>query len=460
MTIPTRTSAPFGSAPPQPGVPAAIDGIQRIAKQAAQDKFTDGYGYRQADGSGTLLVLNDGSAQTTANPGAPAFIGRSDGRTFEIPKEMGTGGSGIGSSASAVLPGVFPALPVPPAPATPCTVQANFICGDASIGTADGTGTVARFGDFGITSIAQDAGGNTYVVDRSNYTIRKISPSGIVTTLAGGTQGMTDGVGAAAQFNSPWALAVDAKGNVWVLDQEDDTIETHAWWQGYPDGAGHLGYYTADGVDFFGNPLTLYPGTDSFASGNIRIRKITPLGIVTTVATPDLPTVPGGTFGACLPTNPTWALCTNGMIYFTVHAFEGPANSTVEPLQYYGYTTVIMLDTTTGLTADIGYGAIPYEFDDQRFCAGADGYLYVSGDFGIIHKMDANAWVWLYTISPTFVPAHDEYIPMVPAASHSLYYVTGITVAADGTIYARAAYEKVGFVGMGVYYAAWDTGII
>jgi DNA-binding beta-propeller fold protein YncE len=71
-----------------------------------------------------------------------------------------------------------------------------------------------------------DSKGNVYVADTSNQTIRKITPDGAVTTLAGsaGNVGSTDGTGTAARFNYPCGLAVDANGTVYVADQGNNTI--------------------------------------------------------------------------------------------------------------------------------------------------------------------------------------------------------------------------------------------
>lgn len=91
-------------------------------------------------------------------------------------------------------------------------------------GSADGTGNAARF-EFP-TGIAVDGNSNLYVSDTGNHTIRKISPSRVVSTWAGqaGQPGTTDGVGPWAQFNQPAGLTVDSSGNVYVADTSNATI--------------------------------------------------------------------------------------------------------------------------------------------------------------------------------------------------------------------------------------------
>jgi len=71
-----------------------------------------------------------------------------------------------------------------------------------------------------------DNAGNLYVADAFNATIRKITSAGSVSTLAGsaGSRGDADGTGAAAQFNYPSGVAVDTAGNVYVADTYNNTI--------------------------------------------------------------------------------------------------------------------------------------------------------------------------------------------------------------------------------------------
>ena len=83
-------------------------------------------------------------------------------------------------------------------------------------GYADGAGTSAQFAKpYGI---AVDASGTVYVADSYNHKIRKISPAGVVSTLAGSTPGFADGTGTAAQFYLPIGICVDLSGNVYVAD--------------------------------------------------------------------------------------------------------------------------------------------------------------------------------------------------------------------------------------------------
>ena len=92
-----------------------------------------------------------------------------------------------------------------------------------SEGFRDGQGTNAAFNTP--SAIAIDSKNNLYVADTGNNAIRKISPTGVVETLAGdGTSGYRDGPARSAQFNGPVGVAVDKEGNVYVADTYNDRI--------------------------------------------------------------------------------------------------------------------------------------------------------------------------------------------------------------------------------------------
>jgi sugar lactone lactonase YvrE len=161
-------------------------------------------------------------------------------------------------------------------------------------GSADGTGSAAQFNLP--RGVALDSAHNVlYVVDGQNHTIRKITiPGAVVTTLAGqaGTPGYADGNGTAAQFNTPRGVAVDSAGNVYVADTFNHTIrkiDSSGNVTTFAGLAGHAGQADGTGgaarfrqprgvaVDSAGN---VYVGD----SANESIRKITPAGVVTTLA--------------------------------------------------------------------------------------------------------------------------------------------------------------------------------
>lgn len=95
--------------------------------------------------------------------------------------------------------------------------------GTDSIGSNNGPALSATF--YYPNSVAVDAGGNVYVSDGVNNLIRKITPGGMVSTFAGsGAAGAIDSVGVYASFNGPAGLAVDASGNVYVADSNNNEI--------------------------------------------------------------------------------------------------------------------------------------------------------------------------------------------------------------------------------------------
>lgn len=103
------------------------------------------------------------------------------------------------------------------------TGNVSTFAGNGSPGFVNSTGTDARFNMP--TGIDVDSEGNLYVADLFNHRIRKISPSAVVTTVAGsGTQGFEDGSALAATFNGPRGVAVDAEGNIYVADTGNSAI--------------------------------------------------------------------------------------------------------------------------------------------------------------------------------------------------------------------------------------------
>src|SRR5262249_41323494 len=91
-------------------------------------------------------------------------------------------------------------------------------------GSADGVGSTARFNHP--TGVAVDSATNVYVADTWNHTIRKITPTRLVTTIAGvaGSSGSADGIGTTARFNRPSGMSMDSADNLYVADSYNNTI--------------------------------------------------------------------------------------------------------------------------------------------------------------------------------------------------------------------------------------------
>ena len=159
-------------------------------------------------------------------------------------------------------------------------------------GGLDGTGSAARFN--APSGIAVDGAGTVYVADGNNHTIRKITAGGVVTTLAGlaGTSGTTDGAGTAARFNFPRGVAVDNAGTVYVTDTNNATIRKItpggvvttlaglAGSFGSGDGTGSAARFNGPQGIAVDSTGTLYVAD----TNNQTIRKVTAGGVVTTVA--------------------------------------------------------------------------------------------------------------------------------------------------------------------------------
>ncbi|GGP23259.1 hypothetical protein GCM10010970_32590 [Silvimonas iriomotensis] len=97
------------------------------------------------------------------------------------------------------------------------------LAGSGVNGFSDGNGTQATFN--GVTGVAVDQNGTVYVSDYGNNAIRRISRNGVVTTLAGGTTASTvDGIGSAATFNGPQQLTLDAQGNLYVVESGSGAV--------------------------------------------------------------------------------------------------------------------------------------------------------------------------------------------------------------------------------------------
>ena len=174
------------------------------------------------------------------------------------------------------------------------------IAGDGIPGVRDGGAPLARLSDpFGV-AVGRD--GTIYLSDAGDaQRIRRLSPDGDVSTLAGGERGYSDGVGAAARFNTPSGIALDGAGVLYVADTGNNAIRRIA-----PDGA--VSTVAGDGTPGYRDgpaPEARFNGPVGIAvdargrivvadTYNDRVRAIEPDGSVVTIAGPAALSTPSG----------------------------------------------------------------------------------------------------------------------------------------------------------------------
>lgn len=165
----------------------------------------------------------------------------------------------------------------------------STLAGTGVSGNTNGAGTMAQF--YGPEGMAIDAQGNVYVADAGNDAIRKISPAGLVTAVAGNGSGFVNGAATIAKFNGPSDVAFDGAGNLYIADFGNNCIRkitpvgqvstfAGAGVAGFADGPTTAAQFNGpNGVAVDGQGVVYV--ADCY---NNRIRKIMPNGNVSTLA--------------------------------------------------------------------------------------------------------------------------------------------------------------------------------
>ena len=256
--------------------------------------------------------------------------------------------------------------------------QANTIvstfAGDATSvsGFANGTGTNAKF-KFP-WHMAFDSQNNLFVADRENDVIRKITPSGQVSTFAGiaGNVGYTNGNATVARFYKPTGLVVDSQGNLFVSDSRNyvirkitpsDIVSTFA-------GNGNDGYVdgTANQAEFDNlRGLAIDAQNNIYVADNHVIRKITPSGNVSTYAGSGLEGTENGAGNVATFKAPEGLVFDSQGNLFVADGF---------------YQVIRKIDTNQNVTSFAGPGV-----------NGFDWYFYLNGCTGIDIDTDDNLYI-------------------------------------------------------------------
>jgi sugar lactone lactonase YvrE len=257
--------------------PAAIFcGPEGVAADAAGNVFVadDCNEIRKVTPTGVVTTIANNAQLGGASPGALPLLDPQGiaidtaGNLYLTDSSVVFGAFGGMSFAGAVVDKIAPGPIVTTLAGTPTTT-----------GAADGTSAAATFIDP--IGIAVDTQGNSYVADKINCNIRKITPAGVVTTIAGVAThcAVADGIGVNAAFAAPIGIAIDASGNLFVVDAGSTVREIT------PDGtvttiagdATHTGFAIdgQPGTYFQGYGITVIDAHTLAVSTSVNILKIT-----------------------------------------------------------------------------------------------------------------------------------------------------------------------------------------
>ncbi|ASU35653.1 T9SS type B sorting domain-containing protein [Mucilaginibacter xinganensis] len=260
---------------------------------------------------------------------------------------------------------------------SPTGLSVTF-AGSGSPGFSDGAGAGAEFNGPG--GIVIDAAGNLYVADSKNNRIRKITPGGLVTTVAGKFVGSADGNGTSASFNNPTGITIDGGGNLYVADTFNNLIRKIN-----PAGdvitlagngsTGSINSNTGTSASFNApQNLTVDAAGNVYVtdSGNNLIRKIAPAGAVSTYAGTGSA---GGTNGALLSAsfNKPWGIVADDIGDLFISDFGGNQMRMIDP-----YGNVITLAGSGSPGALNNTGNVASFFGPKGLALDAARKLYVA----------------------------------------------------------------------------------
>jgi len=302
-------------------------------------------------------------------------------------------------------------------PAGAASIIAGGSCTNAAI---DGPVDVARF--MSLKGIALDREGNLFVSDRN--AIRKITAEGMVETIAGQAKvdGARDGKGGSARFSGPAGLVADPAGNIYVADQYNGTIRKLtpagvvttiaglAGKNGDDNGKGRAARFdlpSAMALDAAGNIYV----ADTM---NSKIRKITPRGVVTTFVSKDSRDNPQGVTRTAFFEWPRDIVSDGNDNLYVTDA------SSVHKINADGVVTTLA-GSSKVIYGDVSWGPTFIRDTSANLAADAQGYLYITEShsrFTLIHK-----------ISPTGV--FSSFVDMKAEFAN----ISGLTVDAGGNLY-------------------------
>ena len=303
----------------------------------------------------------------------------------------------------------------------------------------------------GLSGVAVDAKGNIYII--SNLRVRRVGPDGIITTFAGGgTGGLGDGGPAVQAQLSPSGVAVDAKGNVYIADYSNSRIRRVG-----PDGiittiagTGTQGF-SGDGGPAVQAQLNLPTGVAVDAKGNVyiadysnsRIRRVGPDGIITTFAGTDTRGFSGDrgpAVQARLNSPRSVAVDAKGNVYIADYS-----NSRIRRVGPDGIITTFAGTGSPGFSGDGGPAVQAQLYNPSGMAVDANGVVYIADrDNDRIRRVGPDGMIT--TFAGTGFPGFSE--DGIPAVQARLFRPVGVAVDAKGNIYiSDTQYHRIRRVG-------------
>ncbi|WP_406429997.1 NHL repeat-containing protein [Streptomyces sp. NBC_00631] len=331
------------------------------------------------------------------------------------------------------------------------TTSAPAAFPDGTIITAAGNGEAGFVVDGGPAvgtklynpyGTAVDGAGNLYIADASNHRVRKVTPGGIITTVAGNGQAgfVSDGGPAVAtSLNNPYAVAVDGAGNLYIADHSNHRVRkvTPGGIITTVAGNGQAGF-VSDGGPAVATKLHYPLGVAVDRSGilyiadqnNHRVRKVTPDGIITTVAGNGQNgfVSDGGPAVATKLYHP-WGVAVDG----DGNLYIGDRyNHRVRKVTPNGVITTVAGNGTAGYVADGGPAVATSLHYPASVAVDAAGNLYISdGHNHRVRKVTPGGTIT--TVAGTGVAGYIA--DGGPAVGQQLYYPYGVAVAPSGDLY-------------------------
>lgn len=292
---------------------------------------------------------------------------------------------------------------------TPSASVTTLAGSPGNSGSTDGTGSAARF--YRPYGVAVDSVGNVFVGDEQNHIIRKITPSGVTTTYAGlaGETGSADGTGSAARFSSPRGLAVDAAGNVILADHFNYCLRKISPSQQVttmlnPESAGSINGQNDAAGFLFPNDVAIGNDGELFVPDHQRIRRIQFVNIVTVSNNTPLGLVASATVTSTIPVSALSGTIRDADVHLNIDQewtedldvyLETPSGTNVEMFTAVGgagnnFTGTILDHEAKWMIGEGGSGATPFT-----------GRFRPEGDLAIVQGTDPNGnWLLKLTQDP------------------------------------------------------------